>query len=79
MKLPRNITGRQLAKVLEKLDYYIERQTGSHMRLTTTRNGEHHVTVPNHHPIKVGTLNAILKDIAAHFDTSREDLLKMLF
>ncbi len=55
------------------------RQTGSHIRLTTQENGEHHLTIPAHDPIKVGTLNSILRDVANHFDLEREDLLNRLF
>jgi predicted RNA binding protein YcfA (HicA-like mRNA interferase family) len=43
MKLPRDLTGAQLVKGLENLGYTIERQTGSHIRLITQENGEHHV------------------------------------
>ncbi len=59
--------------------YTIDRQTGSHLRLTTQENGEHHITVPNHSPIKLGTLNAIVKEIAEHFDIERDELLSRLF
>jgi predicted RNA binding protein YcfA (HicA-like mRNA interferase family) len=52
MRLPRDLTGQQLAKALAKLGYRVDRQTGSHLRLTTEKNGVHHVTVPNHSPIK---------------------------
>jgi predicted RNA binding protein YcfA (HicA-like mRNA interferase family) len=79
MRLPRDLTGKNFVKRVEVLGYAIERQTGSHIRLTTTKNGEHHITIPNHSPIKVGTLNAILKDIANHFETTREDLIDQLF
>ncbi len=79
MRLPRDLTGKKFAKMVEILGYRIERQTGSHIRLTTTNNGEHHITIPNHSPVKVGTLNAILKDIANHFETTREDLIDQLF
>ena len=41
MKLPRNLNGDTLARALQKFDYQITRQTGSHLRLTTHRNGEH--------------------------------------
>ncbi len=44
------------------------------MRLTTLRGGEHHVTVPNHSPIKLGTLTGILKAVAAHHKLSVEEL-----
>ena len=79
MKLPRDLTGQKLAKALEKLGYVIDRQVGSHIRLTTQENGKHHVTIPNHSPIKIGTLNAILKDIANHFESDRDELTKRLF
>lgn len=45
MKLPRDVSGRELAKAAGILGYQITRQTGSHIRLTTTRNGEHHITI----------------------------------
>ena len=79
MKLPRDLTGQKLASSLETLGYAIDRQTGSHVRLTTQENGEYHVTIPNHSPIKIGTLNAILKDIANHFESDRDELIKRLF
>ena len=79
MRLPRDLTGQELAKALTKLGYVIDRQTGSHIRLTTQENGEHHITVPNHSPIKLGTLNAILREIAEHFNLDRDELLSRLF
>ena len=79
MKLPRDLTGSELVKALSCLGYVVSHQTGSHIRLTTQNNGEHHVTVPQHDPLKIGTLNAILRDIAGHAGLSREELLEMLF
>jgi predicted RNA binding protein YcfA (HicA-like mRNA interferase family) len=79
VKLPRDITGELLARALKRFGYEIVRQTGSHIRLTTQREGEHHITIPNHSPLKTGTLNAILKEIATHLKITRDDLLKQLF
>ncbi|MGB3207379.1 MAG: type II toxin-antitoxin system HicA family toxin [Crinalium sp.] len=79
MKLPRDLSGEVLAKALEKLGYTMTRQTGSHIRLTTQENGEHNITIPNHSPIKIGTLSAILRDIENHFAVTREELLTQLF
>ena len=79
MKLPRDISGERLAKALKSLGYSITRQTGSHLRLTTNQHGEHHVTIPRHDPIKIGTLAGILQDVGNHFGLSREDLLTKLF
>jgi predicted RNA binding protein YcfA (HicA-like mRNA interferase family) len=78
VKIPRDVTGADLAKKLKKLGYKQTRQTGSHLRLTTEENGEHHITIPLHIPLKIGTFSNILKDIAEHFKLEREDLLKKL-
>jgi predicted RNA binding protein YcfA (HicA-like mRNA interferase family) len=56
MKLPSDINGHELARKLVKLGYQITRQTGSHIRLTTSENGEHHITIPANNPLKIGTL-----------------------
>ena len=79
MKLPRDISGTQLIKNLKPLGYTVTRQTGSHIRLSTDQNGQHHITIPQHDPLKIGTLAAILADIAAHFNLSKNELTKLIF
>jgi len=79
MRLPRDINAAQLIKALSILGYQVSRQTGSHIRLTTQNNGEHHITIPNHNPIRIGTLASILTDISLHFNTSKEEILNKLF
>jgi predicted RNA binding protein YcfA (HicA-like mRNA interferase family) len=79
MKIPRDLSGVELIKYLKPYGYEVSRQSGSHIRLTTELNGQHHITIPNHDPLKIGTLSAILSDIAVHFDKSRDQLLKELF
>ncbi len=79
MKLPRDISGEDLARLLEKLGYQVARQTGSHLRLTTTIPREHHVTIPRHEYLKLGTLNGILKDVAQHLKISKEELVRRLW
>ena len=79
MKLPRDISGNQLIKNLKPLGYTVTRQTGSHIRLSTEQNGQHHITIPQHDPLKIGTLSAILADIAAHFNLSKNELIEFLF
>jgi len=60
--------------------YGVTRQTGSHLRLTSTLKGaEHHITIPRHKQLKVGTLNAILSDAATYLEMSREELAEQLF
>lgn len=79
MKVPRDVSGERLARLLARYGYRVTRQTGSHLRLTTTLGGEHHITIPLHNPLKVGTLNGILTDVANHLKISREALVRELF
>ena len=79
MRIPRDVDGEKLAQLLSEFGYEATRQTGSHLRLTTTRNGEHHVTIPRHKALKVGTLNAVIADVADHLGISKEQVLKDLF
>jgi predicted RNA binding protein YcfA (HicA-like mRNA interferase family) len=79
MRLPRDISGNDLAKRLNKYGYQITRQTGSHLRLTTQLNGEHHITIPQHKDLRIGTLSAILADVAEHVGISRDELITDLF
>jgi predicted RNA binding protein YcfA (HicA-like mRNA interferase family) len=78
MKLPRDIDGPKLVKALEMLGYHATRQKGSHIRITTQRDGENHEVIPFHHPIKTGTLSSILKRIAAHHGLTVDELIKLL-
>jgi predicted RNA binding protein YcfA (HicA-like mRNA interferase family) len=78
-KLPRNLAGSDIIKSLKKLGYIPTRQVGSHIRLTTQEKGIHHITIPDHSPIKIGTLSSILKDVAQHFEITKEELVKRLF
>jgi predicted RNA binding protein YcfA (HicA-like mRNA interferase family) len=73
------VSGAALIKALGKLGYGATRQAGSHVRLTTDTPSQHHVTIPNHDPLKVGTLAAILGDVAAHSKLSRDEVIERLF
>lgn len=80
MKLPRDISGVQPAKLLQRYGYQTTRQVGSHIRLTSNfREVQHHITIPAHSPVKVGTLGKILADVAAYLKMSRSDLEQELF
>lgn len=79
MKIPRDLSGQELIKALKKLGYFSTRQSGSHIRLTTKENGEHHITIPNHSQLRIGTLSSILSDIANHFNISKEELMRRIF
>jgi predicted RNA binding protein YcfA (HicA-like mRNA interferase family) len=80
MKLPRNMGGEELATLLGRYGYHITRQTGSHIRLTSTYKGtEHHLTVPSHKSLKVGTLSSIVNEIAAYLKMDKQTLIDNLF
>lgn len=66
MRLPRDVSGRELAQALGAMGYEVTRSSGSHMRLTSQVDGEHHETIPAHDPLKTGTLAAILRSVATH-------------
>lgn len=78
-RIPRDISGQELIKIIQVLGYNVTRQVGSHIRLTTIEKGEHHITIPNHNPIRVGTLSNILNEIASHFQISKEELIEKIF
>ena len=79
MTLPRDLSGDQLVRLLRRYGYEVTRQTSSHIRLTSTRMGkEHHLTVPDHKELRVGTLNAILADIAIYLEMEKAGLVTEL-
>ena len=80
MKLPRDVSGHDLARALTRFGYAVTRQTGSHIRLSSSVKGvEHHVTVPAHDSLRIGTLSQILNEVAAYLELSRDTLLEALF
>ena len=81
MNLPRDIDFSEVIKKLKKIGYMIDRQKGSHIRLKTEINGEHHITVPApaHDPIKIGTLNNIILDVSEHMGISKKEMIYKLF
>ncbi|MBZ5592051.1 MAG: type II toxin-antitoxin system HicA family toxin [Acidobacteriia bacterium] len=68
-----------MAKALATLGYTPTRQTGSHLRLRTPECGEHHATVPQHKVLPLGTLAAILSEVAEHFGITRDELVSQIF
>jgi predicted RNA binding protein YcfA (HicA-like mRNA interferase family) len=79
MRVPRDVSADELLEKLSKFGYEVTRQKGSHIRMVTARNGEHHVTIPNHNPVRVRTLAKIIQLVAGHFKISREEVLTRLF
>lgn len=79
MRLPRDVSARQLVKRLGVFGYLVTRQQGSHIRLTTILNGEHHITIPDHDSLRVGTLRAILAAVADHRGMPVDEVAGELF
>jgi predicted RNA binding protein YcfA (HicA-like mRNA interferase family) len=73
MKLPTDLSGRQLCRALEKIGFVYQRQKGSHIVLRRS-DPYARVTVPDHKSIRPGTLRQILHEAGIAAD----DLLKLL-
>ena len=78
MRIPRDVSGADMVKALQRVCYFVARQTGSHIRVVTQEPSEHRVTIPNHDFIKIGTLSSILDDVANHLAINRSELLSRL-
>lgn len=80
MKLPRDLSGAEFARLLRRYGYEEIRQSGSHIRVRSTSKGsEHQVTIPAHSSLKIGTLSGILLEVAAYLELSKEALARELF
>jgi predicted RNA binding protein YcfA (HicA-like mRNA interferase family) len=80
MKLPRDVSGLKLARALRSHGYETTRQTGSHLRLSSSIMGPtHHVTVPRHRAVAVGTLARIVSDVAHYLEIDQSELARQLF
>lgn len=79
MKLPRDLSGRQLAQALcRHWDYAEIHQSGSHIILQTEQPSHQRIAVPAHDALRIGTLNGILRAVARHKQTTRDALLATL-
>jgi predicted RNA binding protein YcfA (HicA-like mRNA interferase family) len=79
MKIPRDLSGAQLVKVLcRDWDYRVIHQEGSHIILQTDAPSHQRLSVPNHNPLRVGTLNGIVRAVSAHKGVQRQQLLDTL-
>jgi predicted RNA binding protein YcfA (HicA-like mRNA interferase family) len=64
VKLPRSVSAARLISAPEHLGYVVIRQNGSHIRLRYDGPPVHLITVPQHNPLKTGTLRGILSEVA---------------
>jgi len=68
MKLPRDVSGARLADILCRK----WQQVGSHIILETTLPTHHRIAIPDHHPLRLGTFNSILRAVARHKGIQRD-------
>jgi predicted RNA binding protein YcfA (HicA-like mRNA interferase family) len=79
MKIPRDLSGRDLAQALcRKWGYRIIHQEGSHLVLETQEPPHQRLAVPAHKNLRIGTLNAILHAVAKHKGVERQAVLESL-
>ncbi len=79
MKVPRDLSGAQLVKILcRDWDYRVIHQEGSHIILQTDAPSHQRLAVPNHNPVRVGTLNGIIRAVCQHKGVERHVLLDTL-
>ncbi|HWD94000.1 MAG TPA: type II toxin-antitoxin system HicA family toxin [Verrucomicrobiae bacterium] len=77
MKLPRDLSGAELIKLLCKHHGYIRvNQEGSHVILQTETPQHHRIAIPDHHVLRIGTLNSILNAVARAKGIAKEEVLK---
>lgn len=55
------VSGREVAKAVEKIGYVFDRQRGSHMILRQQDPPYRRLTVPDHKQVAKGTLRAIIR------------------
>jgi predicted RNA binding protein YcfA (HicA-like mRNA interferase family) len=78
VKLPRDLSGRRLAQVLVRRWGYREvHRVGRHMILQTESPQHHRLSVPDHNPLRVGTLSAILRSVAEAKSVSHDEILAL--
>ena len=79
MKLPRDLSGEELVRVLcRDWDYRVVHQAGSHIVLETETPSHQRMAVPAHKSLRLGTLNAILRAVAKHKGVDRQEILRGL-
>lgn len=76
MKIPRDVSGERLAALLcRKWQYAKVHQIGSHIILQTEEPTHHRIAIPDHHPLRLGTFNSILRTIARHKRVERDAII----
>jgi predicted RNA binding protein YcfA (HicA-like mRNA interferase family) len=79
VKIPRDVSGTHLANVLCRRSQYAKvRQVGSHIILETSEPTQQRISIPEHDPIRLGTLISILRSVARHKGVTRDAIIGTL-
>jgi predicted RNA binding protein YcfA (HicA-like mRNA interferase family) len=79
MKIPRDVSGTHLADTLcRRWRYARVHQVGSHIILETSEPTRQRIAIPDHDPVRLGTLMSILRTIAQHKGVTRDAVIATL-
>ena len=79
MKIPRDVSGTDLADTLCRRWRYVRvHQVGSDIILETSEPTHQRIAIPDHDPVRLGTLISILRVIAQHKGVTRDAIIATL-
>lgn len=79
MKIPRDLSGADLISILSRnFGYRRLHQVGSHVILETDSPRHHRIAIPDHNPLRIGTLNSILRAVASAQGVDKKDIARLL-
>jgi len=79
MKIPRDVSGTHLANVLSRRWRYVKvHQVGSHIILETSEPTHQRIAIPEHDPVRLGTLISILRAVSQHKGVTRDAIVGTL-
>jgi predicted RNA binding protein YcfA (HicA-like mRNA interferase family) len=78
MKIPRNLSGREVAATfVRRLDYRVVHERGSHIALETDEPSHQRIAIPDHQSLRLGTLIAIFRAVASHKHVERDAIISL--
>ena len=79
MKIPRDLDAADLIGVpCCHFSYTRVHQVGSHVILETNEPTHHRIAIPNHNPLRIGTLSSILNAVSAVKQIDKKEILRRL-
>jgi predicted RNA binding protein YcfA (HicA-like mRNA interferase family) len=75
-KIPSDVIASELIKKLGKIGWVVISQKGSHVKLK--KDNKQPLIIPNHKPIKKGTLKSILEQLSEYTQKTTEEIIQEL-